>query len=428
MLSLIIFNGIYRIEDNMALINAISKTDNLIPIFIFDKYYQKKQHHRDFMFNIMKEMYNEFKKNNIYLYCFSLDISSIIKNITKITSIKSIYINKTYTYPESIIDKSLVYICKNYDIELNIYNDILLTEIDKPLNYDLYIDTFYTLDTKTTIYIDKPDTRTLYNLIKSYPNVFSKTRYIFNKCIDIENTDFKQSFNISGKIWNDFIEINGNDYSSKFKNLIIKGTRKDGINILNEQKYNETYNYYILLPYIRFGIISSREVYHKIVTQYYNGLLLNISKSSILQYLLKRDHIYNLNRFDSYRVFNPIKYKQQTKKIISKDIFINANTNIPVIDACIRQIIIQGITDPKIKFIMYRYYKLYVINKDTDPTYFNNSLDYDDLIDREMWNSIIDSKSNYLDVDSYINRHNIKHTINKWLLQQELHRPYNRII
>ena len=77
---------------------------------------------------------------------------------------------------------------------------------------------------------------------------------------------------------------------------------------------------------------------------------------------------------------------------------------------------------------MYRYYKLYVLKTDTNPSYFNNSLDYDDLIDREMWNSIIDNTSNYLDIVVYINRHNIKQTINKWLLQYEIDRPYNKII
>ena len=77
---------------------------------------------------------------------------------------------------------------------------------------------------------------------------------------------------------------------------------------------------------------------------------------------------------------------------------------------------------------MYRYYKLYVLKTDTNPSYFNNSLDYDDLIDREMWNSIIDSTTNYLDIVVYTNRHNIKQTINRWLLQHEIDRPYNKII
>jgi hypothetical protein len=45
-----------------------------------------------------------------------------------------------------------------------------------------------------------------------------------------------------------------------------------------------------------------------------------------------------------------------------------------------------------------------------------------------MWNSIIDNTTHYLDVVSYINRHNIKYTINKWLKQKEHSVPYNRII
>ena len=428
MLSLLVFNGIYRIKDNTALLNALNKTDNLIPIFILEQNYQKKYHHRNFLYNVMKEMYNEFKKHNIHLYCFSLDISSIIKTIIKKVSIKSIYINKTYTYPEILTDKSLQHICGKYDIELNISNDILLTHIKNPLNYELYIDTYYTLNTNTSVGIEQPDIRTLDTLITRYPNVFGKTKYIFEKCIDIEKTNYKYEFNILGKIWNDFIDINGDDYKYKFKNILIKGTRHDAINILNEQTFNETTDYYNILPYIRYGILSSREVFHKIVKQHYIGPILNITKSPITQYLLKRDHIYNLSRFNIDRVYNIKQQKIRTIQKINKDIFINAKTTIPIIDACIRQINIQGYTDPKIKFIMYRYYKLYVIKPDKDPTYFNDSLDYDDLIDREMWNSIIDSTTNYLDIVVYTNRHNIKQTINKWLSHYEIVNPYNKII
>lgn len=424
MISLIIFNGIYRIQDNTALVQALRQSEKVVPVFILHPCYKNKLHHRNFLFNIMKSIHKEFAKYDIQLYCFSLDISSIIKNIYDIVPIKSIFINKTYTYPESLFEKSLELICNKYVIELNILNDILLINIDKPLCYDSYIDTYYI---KTSVNIENPNTYTLYDLINIYINVFSNTKYIFNKCIDIEHTNYKYEFNISGKIWNDYIDINGDEYKYKFKNMLIKGTREDAIDILNSQSINTTVDYYNLIPYIRHGVISSREVFHKIVKQQYTRSTLNISNSPIMQYLLKRDHIYNLNKFDTNRIYN--NQNILTLPTISIDTFINANTGIPIIDACIRQLAIEGYTDPKIKFILYRYYKIYVIKTDNKPSsQFSNNIDYDELIDREMWNSIIDTTSNYLDVVSYINRYNLKYTINKWLLHNEFNKFYNKII
>ena len=423
MTSLIIFNGIYRIEDNNALLYALRESHILIPIFIIDPLYKTKYHHRNFLYNVMKSMYNDFKKFNINLYCFMLDMSSVIKHITSKVSISSIYINRTYTYPESTSLRTLELVCKSYDIKLNICNDILLTHLDKPVNYNTYIDTYYNHNTIENI--DKPDKKILEDLHNVYSDIFSYDRYIFNKCIDIDNTNYKYEFNILGKIWNDYIDINDKDYKIKFRDTQIKGTRKEALDILNDQAMNETIYYYRLLPYIRHGILSSREIFYEIVNKKYNTLMINVISSPLIHYILKREHVYNLSRFDINRIYINNDKQSITKRTINKDILVNANTNIPIIDACIRQITIQGYTEPKIKFILYRYYKLYVTDKDNNPSYFNYLIDYDELLDREMWNGIIDSKTNYLDIRSYVFRHKLKYIIDDWLLKTEIDKSYN---
>ena len=164
-----------------------------------------------------------------------------------------------------------------------------------------------------------------------------------------------------------------------FKSITLNGSRSQAVKrlkVLSDNSTSKTTNnsndtHYQLYPYIRYGVLSVREIYHKFHKRCYdndnndnnnnNKPSFGISKSPIMLYLTHRDYIFNT-------IDDPIARPTVTTIAPDNDdnntdndeiIMTMANTGNIIVDCGIRQMMIQGVLDPRIKNYVYNYFKIH---------------------------------------------------------------------
>ena len=266
--NIFIFRRDLRIYDNKGLNESMNNLENIIPIFIFtpeqitNKNKFKSENAIQFMIESLKDLDLDLKKNNSKLHIFKGDNIAILKKSKKI-DIDNIIFNKDYT-PYSIKrDKQIESFCKKENINCLVYEDYLLDKIGSFLKKDGEPYTVYTPFKNNVLKnkIDKPNKIKPKNLIK--------------KNLDEDN----------------YIDYNEND------NILVKGGRDEGLKqlnkIKNQKKYNETRNMVslsttLLSAYIKFGCISIREVYWKMIEELgkKNGLIAQLVWREFYYYIV----------------------------------------------------------------------------------------------------------------------------------------------
>lgn len=320
MYTLYIFRRDLRLNDNIGINYVIKNFDNIIPIFIFtpeqitDKNKFKSNNAIQFMIESLQELDNNLKKNNSKLYFFKGDNIKIINKIIKQIKITNIVFNMDYTPYAIKRDNDIAKICKKNNINCYMVEDYLL----KPIGtFNKKDNTAYTIFTPfknngMKFNIDKPLKYTIKN--------FVKTSYLND--ISLKN--------------NDVIKI----LKTYSDTILLKGGRENGLKYLNkikEQKeYNDTRNTLslnttLLSAYIKFGCISIREVYWKIVDTL--G-----TKNDLLGQLFWREFYYYICYYYP-KVLNGKNYNEKYDKIKWKynknhfDKWTNGQTGYPVVDA-----------------------------------------------------------------------------------------------
>ena len=126
--SIFIFRRDLRIYDNIAFNYAISKYDNILPIFIFtpeqisSKNKFKSDNAVQFMIESLKELDTELKQNNSKLHIFKGDNIKILKSIINDIDVENIIFNMDYTPYALKRDKEIESLCESKKISC-IIND-----------------------------------------------------------------------------------------------------------------------------------------------------------------------------------------------------------------------------------------------------------------------------------------------------------------
>lgn len=408
---MMIDGGSYRTQDNTALIRSLKESNNqsdLIFVFLMNPVYKTRTHQKHFINDIMKSMYTEFEEKDIKLHCFCADVITVIKSITKIMKIKNLYINRSICYPEQLNVNKLQTVADDYDFKLKISDDVFIQNLgqdydhsrtlSQEITYSAYIHDFINKTSPKHEQVPKPDCRELTELCAQYNDSIRYDEIIFDNEIEYRfNVD--KNYNIGRDVWGSFDLINKKnniDSGERFKMLNIKGSRQKGFKLLKAQKkYAESENYYMLYPYIKHGILSIRELYHKLVDNCYNDQELDLSNSKLMSYLVRRDYISQTYHHVSNSNKNlPIPEKQSPDlciNISASDLII-AKTGIGLIDAGIRQMEIQGTIHPYVKKILYSFIRdITSVKADKQSmsivgeNYFQKLIDYDYVIDHDMW-------------------------------------------
>lgn len=324
MTSLFIFRLDFRLKDNIGLINCFKNSKEIIPCFIFDpKQIDPKLNSYfsnnlvQFMIESLIELHQKTKKKLLF---FHGDTEKVIKYLIKKLNLESVYVNSDYT-PYSIErDSKIQKICKSLKCEFKESDDILLNSLEYPKKDD---GTYYMTFTK---YADKA--RMKKPLKPNYLNIESKLLEIKEKL----------KFNIHLEKLKGFYEFNPNNN--------VKGGRKQAKlilkNILNQKNYNEkrslcNYKSTNLSAYIKFGVVSIREVYYTFLNNLgpQNDLVKQLYWREFYYYLLfhfPNTYLKKEGLKSTYKTF-PWSYD---KNKFNK--WCNGETGFPIVDASMKQL------------------------------------------------------------------------------------------
>lgn len=371
-LSVFIFRRALRLQDNNGLIDALQNSETVIPIFIFTPEQVTKNSYKSdncvqFMIESLEDLNEELLKKKSKLFYFYGDQSTIIEKLIKNKKIDAVFVNADYTPYAKQRDRKIRNICKKYEIDFVVSEDILLNPIG--------------------------------SIVTGSGNIYQKFTPYFNtaKGIKIDKPATNKSSNYYGKKNKIVGEFKGDihKYYNYNSNIVHNGGRKKGIArlnaIKNQKKYNKlrnnlNYTTSELSAHIKFGTISIREVYH--VAKKYLG-----SRNDIIKQLYWRDFYYGI-AVDNPLVFkNPGAMKEKYNYIKWKNNktefnkWKNGQTGYPIVDAGIRQMNETGFMHNRARLVVASFLvKILLINWKWGEKYFAQTLyDYDPSVNNGNW-------------------------------------------
>ena len=423
--AIFIFQRSLRLHDNIGFYHAIEDYKTVIPIFIFTPE-QVSNTNKFRSLNAIKFMkaalYNldlELKKYNAELYTFYGDNIDVLNCIySKIGTINSIVCNMDYTLYAEKRESDIRNFCKNKNINFEMYEDMLLHPVD---TIKTKKDTVYYK--YTPFYITAKDMKvqdvksyTVKNLILSKNGLMLK--------------DIKSYMNLMDS-------KDDKDPKASKAGPNISDTRKDILALLNNlpKDYNNNRNILSintskLSAYIKFGIISIREVYF---------VFKDTNNTGLISQLFWREFytiIFYFNKQLSKR--QPLNKSYDLGWKMNKEYYnkwTTGTTGFPVVDAGMRELNYTGYMHNRARLITSNFLvKLLEIDWRYGEQYFATKLvDYDPAVNNGNWMWVagvgVDTKQYYRIFNPWLQSKNYDKEciyIKKWI--PELKDIDNKII
>ena len=311
----------FRLNDNTTL--NILKEKDIVPVFIFTpEQIKNNEYFSDnlvqFMCQSLEELDKEYQKKKSSLNLFFGDVIDVLEEIHKKYTLNSVSFNEDYSPYASERDTKIKDFCQHHKIKVYSFEDMLLVPIKGEKTYPnkepYQMFTPFMRYLKSNYSISKP---------KTLKKIFSSSQLSTKYSITFEETK---------------------KYYKKNKDLNVPPGRKKGLQYLkkvNQQKdYSQkrdtmTYETTYLSAYLNLGLVSIREVYHKIIKE------LGIENGLVTE-LYWRDFYYNIMFFNPHVVggafrkqYNKIKWNN-SKKDFEK--WCTGQTGFPIVDAAMRQL------------------------------------------------------------------------------------------
>ena len=365
MKSLFVFRRDLRLEDNTALIQALSDSDQVIPCFILDPRQLESNEYRSlnaiqFMFESLRELNSELLENDSLLYLFKGKSEQVISQL--LTHVDAVYLNRDYT-PFSIKrDNSIKNLCLKSGKKFVLCDDLLL---HRPEN----------VSTKTggTYQVFTPFYKNV--IQKEIPIPISNTHSNYSK-IDLDNLPINT------------LKTNNNE------DIFVRGGRKNAIHILNDvtqfKNYSDERNYPSpscttgLSVHNKFGTISVREFYHAIKNQFGKD-------HTLITQLIWRDFYTHIAFHHPYVFGNNFRKKydqiQWSANTGHFEKWCTGLTGFPIVDAGMRQLNTTGWMHNRIRMVVSSFLtKSLRINWQWGEKYFaQNLIDYDPCVNNGSW-------------------------------------------
>lgn len=371
--SIYIFHRSLRLDDNLGLIEALKQSDIVIPIFIFTPEQIGKNKYKSekavvFMINALLDLNSYLKKKRSKLFIFYEKQHKIVLSLLKNdNNIEAVYINKEYTKYGIKREKKIKNVCNKYDIILHSVSDYLLhdtkTAVTGTGGFYSKFTPFYNNIIKNTV--DSP-------IINTYKNYIT-SKYKPKKEIDIKTIQ---------KLYNNNVT---DDFPATRKEAL-----KRVLNIKEHKNYGKDRNVLTsettrLSPYIKFGLVSIREVYDRIKKLYGK-------KHDLIKQLYWREFYYILayNRPDVFdgKSFKPlydnINWKND-KTLFTK--WKQGKTGFPIVDAGMRELNETGYMHNRSRLITSNFMiKLLGTDwKEGERYYATKLVDYDPSVNNGNW-------------------------------------------
>lgn len=387
--TIFIFHRSLRLDDNIGLFNALRESEHVIPVFIFTpEQITSSNKFRSlnaiiFMLEALNDLNTQLTKLKTKLYIFYGKQHEILENILdQDPDIEAVFINKDFTPYAVKRESKLEAVCNKFKIQLFSHEDYLLHDMNVIKNksgsfYSVFTP-FYHECLKHNV--SNPKKLTRKNFIKSTYELKNETTFDKIK----KNCDLSKDFPESLPEY--------------------KATRDEALNLVKKINLHKNYSNdrdtlvletTRLSSYIKFGLVSVREVYHRIKTLY--GI-----RHDLIRQLYWREFYYNLsyNRQDllldsaSFREsYDKITWRKSTesKKLLEK--WKKGMTGYPVIDAGMRELNFTGFMHNRARLITSNFLvKHLFIDWREGEKYFSSKLtDYDPSVNNGNWQFIAGS-------------------------------------
>lgn len=322
-MNLFIFRRDLRLQDNIGLNFAMENFKNIIPIFIFTPEQIDKNKNIFFSENAFQFMIESLqdldlalqKKNDSKLHIFYGDNISILKKIMKKIEIKNVIFNKDYTPYARKRDYDIEKLCSSKNINCIIKEDYLLSPMGTFLKDDQTPYTIYTPfknKVKKSLSINKNTTKKIHNLV-------------IIKGFNEKLPNYKKN-----------------------PNILVHGGRQNALKQLSQvknnlRKYNDIRNLLfektsLLSAYIKFGLISIREVY----------LQFKLLKNELIDQLIWREFYFYITYYFPETLSKSKNFNQKFDFIrwnVSSTLFkkwCEGETGYPIVDACMKELNTTG--------------------------------------------------------------------------------------
>lgn len=369
-LSVHIFRRDLRLEDNTALLAALSNSEKVLPIFIFDE--RQMQHpfkglnSFEFMLNSLCELDAALKKKGSQLYFFKGLSHQVINELLLSEKIEGVFVNRDYTPFSKERDTAISGICKQHKVSFSVFTDALLTEPEQVYKNDgsPYIIFTPFMNKARNIPIADP-------VQNNYFNYYSK------------------EIQIPSRIYSPLQLL-----EKKNSNLRINGGRKEGLSLLNEIKglnnYNEERNIpaingtSLLSAHHKFGTISIRESYNKIIAEFDQA-------HSLINELYWRDFFTHVIHHFPKVLGEAFREKYQNivweNNTIKFDLWCKGETGFPIVDAGMRELVSTGYMHNRIRMIVASFLTkdLHIDWRWGERFFAQHLIDYDPAVNNGNW-------------------------------------------
>jgi deoxyribodipyrimidine photo-lyase len=378
--SIYIFHRALRLDDNIGLIAALKESELVIPIFIFtpeqitstNKY--KSLFAVRFMIDALIDLDKSLNLLGSKLYIFYGEQHDVLHKILRQdTDIDAVFINKDYTPYAINREELLKNVTENENRTFESHEDYLLHDMDTIRNkggsYYSVFTPFYHEAIKLNV--KKPKNLKDKNFVKKKDNIVNQTTFdkmkIVSSCSNVQLYDFVATRYEGLKRIKDL--KNHKNYSDDRDNLSLETTK--------------------LSPYIKFGIISMREVYHKILSLYGKN-------HTLIKQLYWREFYYNLsfNRLDilndskSFREsYDKIVWNKNAKTEKLLQLWKHGNTGYPVVDAGMRELNNTGYMHNRARLITSNFLvkHLFIDWREGEKYFASKLIDYDPSVNNGNW-------------------------------------------
>jgi deoxyribodipyrimidine photo-lyase len=332
-----IFHRSLRLVDNTSLITQLREINPTVtPIFIFtpEQIEPKKNEFFtngsvQFMIESLHELSQEIKKRKGKLYFFYGDTIKVLKSIHKSTPIESISFNVEYTPYGRARNDSIKEFCDSKNIVSISKEDYALFNITEKQSNKA--------DGKPYL-VYTPFMRNALDNLEVRP-VDKFKSFKFKKISELDVNTYHLDEDSIDKFYkpNPYLNVHGGrSLGLKILNLIEKfkdyGDKRDYF----------TYKTTFLGAYLKFNVLSIREVYHKMVEKLGK-------KSGLVREILWREFYltiyYNFPRMLQGQIkgvnksfkeeYDEIKWSYNKKHV---EAFLEGKTGFPIVDACVRDI------------------------------------------------------------------------------------------
>ena len=369
--TLFIFRRDLRLEDNSALIHALSKSKRVIPCFIFDP--RLLNHSRphlnatQLLFSALVDLDDHLQSHSTRLHCLSGPAEIELESILASNRVDAVFVNRDYSPFSRRRDAKIQNVCEQANLLFQQFADTLLNEPETILKAD----------------------RTPYKVFTPY---FNKARQ--NLVAPPKTNQYRNYGMLKNKAFRILPTALKKQLSVQKRHLFVEASRTACQTILDEliryRDYSTTrdlpgmHGTTRLSPYLKVGLCSIREAYAAITRQLGED-------HPLIRQLYWRDFYTQIAYHFPHVFFRAFKPRfEQIKWNYDKVLFqtwCEGRTGFPIVDAGVRELVGSGWMHNRVRMIVASFLTkdLHIDWRWGERFFAEHLVDYDPSVNNGNW-------------------------------------------